>query len=363
MPYIVRKIRNQPYYSVKNPETGHVHSKHTTRKNAMAQVRLLQSVGGMPKPTPFAPRHNLFRSPAPAPAPVPPPRPPTPELPPARPFSLGYRADEFLRQNPQIAMPPPAPRQPRPRAPAPASSSASAPAPASSSASASSSFSSRPTIRSFLDRDDLDRIQANIRDGLTMTPVLVPIYSTLKKMKNENERARYAVALYNLGYTKASIKEMIRNGQFLQLMRHIQSNLDTLIPAKRGGKKHGGMKRKLDSLEPMPKRPGFGPAPADYVPPDEPVPGPSGRPPAVRYVVANVPALVENTPAPVRDIITVLMQIEPRKMQILSPSATVALAIAFYNIGWTGRTIRDLEYSRAKTLLKYVRDNVRDILR
>jgi hypothetical protein len=234
MPYIIRKIRNQPYYSVKNAETGTVHSQHTTRKNAMAQVRLLQNIGGMKKQTPFAPRHALFqgiRPPVPAPLPVfAPPRPPTPDYGPVR-----YQGrDEVERQLDALApslsglLSAPA----RARAPAAAASSSS-----STSSSSASSFPLTPTNRSFLDRADLDRIQANIRDGLTMTPVLVPIYSTLKKIKNENERARYATALYNLGYTKASIKEMIRTGQFLQLMRHIQSNFDTLIPARRGGAK------------------------------------------------------------------------------------------------------------------------------
>ena len=41
MPYSIRKIRNEDAYSVKNTETGKVHSKHTTKKNALAQVRLL----------------------------------------------------------------------------------------------------------------------------------------------------------------------------------------------------------------------------------------------------------------------------------------------------------------------------------
>jgi hypothetical protein len=45
MPYRIRKIRNQDAYSVKNAETGKVHSYHTTKKNAKAQLRLLESVG------------------------------------------------------------------------------------------------------------------------------------------------------------------------------------------------------------------------------------------------------------------------------------------------------------------------------
>jgi hypothetical protein len=44
MPYVIRKVRNQPYYSVKNAETGKVHSSHTTKANAMKQVKLLMAV-------------------------------------------------------------------------------------------------------------------------------------------------------------------------------------------------------------------------------------------------------------------------------------------------------------------------------
>jgi len=43
----IRKIRNEDAYSVKNSETGKVHSKHTTKKLAKAQVRLLENIGGM----------------------------------------------------------------------------------------------------------------------------------------------------------------------------------------------------------------------------------------------------------------------------------------------------------------------------
>ena len=45
MPYVIRKIRNQNAYTVKNKETGKIHSHHTSRKNALAQVRLLKSIG------------------------------------------------------------------------------------------------------------------------------------------------------------------------------------------------------------------------------------------------------------------------------------------------------------------------------
>lgn len=46
MPYNIRKIKNKNEYSVKNSETGKVHSYHTTKKLAKAQVRLLEQVGG-----------------------------------------------------------------------------------------------------------------------------------------------------------------------------------------------------------------------------------------------------------------------------------------------------------------------------
>jgi hypothetical protein len=42
--YQIRKVRNQNAYSVKNMITGHVHSYHTTKSNAMAQVRLLNAI-------------------------------------------------------------------------------------------------------------------------------------------------------------------------------------------------------------------------------------------------------------------------------------------------------------------------------
>jgi hypothetical protein len=44
MPYVIRKIRNQPYYSVKNAQTGVIHSSHTTKANALKQVKLLMAI-------------------------------------------------------------------------------------------------------------------------------------------------------------------------------------------------------------------------------------------------------------------------------------------------------------------------------
>jgi len=62
MPYSIRKIRNQNAYTVKNTETGQVHSHHTSRKNALAQVRLLRGIDhgmkvgkGNTPPTPARP--------------------------------------------------------------------------------------------------------------------------------------------------------------------------------------------------------------------------------------------------------------------------------------------------------------------
>jgi hypothetical protein len=46
MPYVMRKVRGEDAYSVKNDETGKVHAKHTTRKLALAQLRLLNSLEG-----------------------------------------------------------------------------------------------------------------------------------------------------------------------------------------------------------------------------------------------------------------------------------------------------------------------------
>lgn len=44
MPYEIRKIRGEKYYTVKNAITGRVHSYHTTLKNAKSQVRLLNAI-------------------------------------------------------------------------------------------------------------------------------------------------------------------------------------------------------------------------------------------------------------------------------------------------------------------------------
>jgi hypothetical protein len=44
MPYKIRKLPNSDRYKVFNSETGKVHSEHTTKKNAKAQVRLLYSI-------------------------------------------------------------------------------------------------------------------------------------------------------------------------------------------------------------------------------------------------------------------------------------------------------------------------------
>jgi hypothetical protein len=44
MPYLIRKLRNKPLYKVINSSTGKIHSKSTSKKNAEAQIRLLQSL-------------------------------------------------------------------------------------------------------------------------------------------------------------------------------------------------------------------------------------------------------------------------------------------------------------------------------
>ena len=44
MSYIVRKLRNQPTFSVKNAMSGVVHSLHATKANATKQVKLLNAI-------------------------------------------------------------------------------------------------------------------------------------------------------------------------------------------------------------------------------------------------------------------------------------------------------------------------------
>lgn len=44
MPYAVRKNRGVDTYKVVNTKTGVIHAKATTKKNAEAQVRLLNSL-------------------------------------------------------------------------------------------------------------------------------------------------------------------------------------------------------------------------------------------------------------------------------------------------------------------------------
>jgi len=43
MPYIIRKVRNQDCYTVKNRITGRVSAKCSTKENAKKQLRLLES--------------------------------------------------------------------------------------------------------------------------------------------------------------------------------------------------------------------------------------------------------------------------------------------------------------------------------
>lgn len=44
MPYVIRKLRNQPTFSVKNAISGVVHSLHSTKANATKQVKLLNAI-------------------------------------------------------------------------------------------------------------------------------------------------------------------------------------------------------------------------------------------------------------------------------------------------------------------------------
>jgi hypothetical protein len=50
MPYQIRKIKNHNLYSVKNINTGVIHSKETTKKKAEAQVKLLNAIDNGFKP-------------------------------------------------------------------------------------------------------------------------------------------------------------------------------------------------------------------------------------------------------------------------------------------------------------------------
>lgn len=44
MPYIIRKLRNKDEYIIKNKNTKRVMSKHSSLKDAMEQVRLLDDI-------------------------------------------------------------------------------------------------------------------------------------------------------------------------------------------------------------------------------------------------------------------------------------------------------------------------------
>jgi hypothetical protein len=49
MHYVIRKVKNKNLYSVKNRDTGVVHSKGTTKKKAIKQIRLLFLLERSPK--------------------------------------------------------------------------------------------------------------------------------------------------------------------------------------------------------------------------------------------------------------------------------------------------------------------------
>lgn len=51
MPFVIRKLRGEPFYSVKNKVTGEIHSKGTTLDKAKAQMRLLYAVDNGWTPT------------------------------------------------------------------------------------------------------------------------------------------------------------------------------------------------------------------------------------------------------------------------------------------------------------------------
>lgn len=47
MPYVMRKIKNENLYTVKNKETGKVHAKGTTKDKAKAMIRILDKAEGL----------------------------------------------------------------------------------------------------------------------------------------------------------------------------------------------------------------------------------------------------------------------------------------------------------------------------
>ena len=233
MPYIIRKIRNQPYYSVKNAETGKVHSEHTSRKNALAQVRLLQNIGGMR-------RHTLFGNTG---EPVPQ-RPPTPDM--RERYSLGRRADELFRREQALAGPAPARvRAPAPAPYAPASSSSSASS--ASSASFASRFSMTPTVGDVYTYSDIRGFIADMEAGRSLPQALQNIYDTLTSHSKSlakaipKKRIAFAVAFHNLGYNSTAIDDIKRYNQLTPLINHITSNYKTIIPATLGSG-YGGAK-------------------------------------------------------------------------------------------------------------------------
>jgi hypothetical protein len=44
MPFVIKKVKNQNCWQVKNADTGHIYSKCTTKEKAERQVRLLHMV-------------------------------------------------------------------------------------------------------------------------------------------------------------------------------------------------------------------------------------------------------------------------------------------------------------------------------
>ena len=47
MPYVMRKIKNENLYTVKNKDTGRVHAKGTTKDKAKAMIRILNKAEGL----------------------------------------------------------------------------------------------------------------------------------------------------------------------------------------------------------------------------------------------------------------------------------------------------------------------------
>jgi hypothetical protein len=54
MPYVMRKIKNENLYTVKNKDTGKIHARATTKDKAKAMIRILAQAESRGNPRPQA---------------------------------------------------------------------------------------------------------------------------------------------------------------------------------------------------------------------------------------------------------------------------------------------------------------------